>query len=59
MYIIVIQLYKIKNYFVDYERQADLKLFFVKYKSQVGWNKKEKKQLMHGLRGMETMRGHP
>ena len=38
---------EIKNYFVDYENQADLKLFFVKYKSQTGWNKKEKQQVMY------------
>ncbi|WP_343216987.1 DUF6150 family protein [Kaistella soli] len=34
-------------YFVDYQSQADLKIFFVKYQSQAGWKKKDKKQLMY------------
>jgi hypothetical protein len=31
---------------VDYENQADLKIFFVDYENQAGWRNNEKKYLM-------------
>ena len=36
-----------KIYFVDYESQSDLKIFFVDYKSQSGWKTKSKKHLLY------------
>ena len=35
-----------KIFFVDYESEADLKIYFVKYKSQAGWNNPVKKYLL-------------
>ena len=37
----------IKIFVVDYESQCDLKIFFVKYKSQSGWKNNSKKQLLY------------
>jgi hypothetical protein len=36
----------LKVYFVEYESQADLKIFKVKYESQAGWRNKEKQHLL-------------
>jgi hypothetical protein len=33
-------------FFVPYEGQADLKIFFVDYPAQAGWKKREKMHLM-------------
>jgi hypothetical protein len=32
---------------VDYPSQSDLKIFFVKYKSQSGWKNNSKKHLLY------------
>jgi len=32
---------------VDYESQADLKIFFVDYESQAGWRNGSKKSLLY------------
>jgi hypothetical protein len=32
---------------VDYESQADLKIFFVEYESQAGWRSAAKKSLLY------------
>jgi len=32
---------------VDYENQADLKIFFVDYENQAGWKNNAKKHLMY------------
>jgi hypothetical protein len=37
---------KIK-YIVDYENQADLKIFFVSYQNQAGWRNSSKRHLLY------------
>ena len=32
---------------VDYENQADLKIYFVDYSNLAGWNKKKNKHLLY------------
>ena len=36
-----------KIYFVEHESQSDLKIYFVKYKSQAGWKNRSKKHLLY------------